>query len=212
VTDTSCSTTGHDSQVLALESNDIVAKANDRVIKSAFLDPKTKRFVEWNADILLGRLRQLQAHRQSVGVVSDAPEKMKVAEENLIARGGVIFDELADAISQPNHVSRADKQDVESVHVHQTVASQLRHYVASIASMYRNDNEFHNFEHCSHVTMSVDKLLNRIFAEQKGKKVGEGEHTSDGIINDPVTQFAVVLAALVHDVGVSFQPFVPICL
>jgi hypothetical protein len=42
-------------------------------------------------------------------------------------------------------------------------ASQLHNYVATIASLYR-DNPFHNFEHASHVTMSVVKLLSRIVA------------------------------------------------
>jgi hypothetical protein len=38
-----------------------------------------------------------------------------------------------------------------------------RDYVSIIATMYR-DNPFHNFEHASHVTMSVVKLLSRIVA------------------------------------------------
>jgi 3'5'-cyclic nucleotide phosphodiesterase len=212
VTDTS-STTGTDSHAAhALEVNEVLPKANDRITKAALLDPKTKRLVEWNADILLRLLRQVTANRQSVGVPSDSIDDMKVAEDNLIKRGGIVFDELADTISLPAYDSRAHKQDAGSIHVDQAVASQLRHYVASIASMYRTENKFHNFEHCSHVTMSVNKLLNRIIGKQKGEKGGEEEYVSYGILNDPVTQFAVVLSALVHDVGMSFQPLVSISL
>jgi hypothetical protein len=36
--------------------------------------------------------------------------------------------------------------------------AQLSSFVSSIAALYQ-DNPFHNFEHASHVTMSVVKLL-----------------------------------------------------
>jgi hypothetical protein len=195
----------------ALAANEVLPKTNDGLPKPALLDPKTERLVQWNTDILLCLLRRVTAHRQANGVASDANEVMKVSEEYIMKRGGIVFDELADTISLPNNASRVDKQDAESIHIDQTLADQLRHYVASIASMYRSENEFHNFEHCSHVTMSVSKLLNRIIGKQEGEMAGEGEHAPCGIMNDPLTQFAVVLSALMHDVGMSFQPFLSTC-
>jgi hypothetical protein len=77
--------------------------------------------------------------------------------------------------------------------------------------MYRA-NHFHNFEHASHVTMSVVKLLSRIVAPQdldddeinnkrKSSRVSLAslhDHTY-GITSDPLTQFACVLSALMHD-------------
>jgi 3'5'-cyclic nucleotide phosphodiesterase len=99
----------------------------------------------------------------------------------------------------------------------EVVVKQLRNFVAEIASLY-NDNPFHNFEHASHVTMSVNKLLGQIVAP----KIGLGacsdadqqaavlhDHTC-GITSDPLTQFAVVLSALIHDLdhpGVSNAQF-----
>jgi 3'5'-cyclic nucleotide phosphodiesterase len=84
-----------------------------------------------------------------------------------------------------------------------------------------NDNPFHNFEHASHVTMSVSKLLGRIVAPKidlAEANLGSSnsndadqeaaflhDHTC-GITSDPLTQFAVVLSALIHDLdhpGVS---------
>jgi hypothetical protein len=72
-----------------------------------------------------------------------------------------------------------------------------------VASMYR-DNPFHNFEHASHVVMSVVKLLSRIvvpdIGEEKGKDMASTLHDHTyGITSDPLTQFACVFSALIHD-------------
>jgi hypothetical protein len=80
--------------------------------------------------------------------------------------------------------------------------------------MYR-ENPFHNFEHASHVTMSVVKLLSRIVApsdvnvhENDNRKGSTRalfvastlhDHTY-GITSDPLTQFACIFSALIHDV------------
>ena len=104
---------------------------------------------------------------------------------------------------------------------------ELRAYVARIASMYR-DVHFHSFEHASHVTMSAQKLINKVVlrdaaeysssARQKDeeeKKSGDGKSKNDkadlffstyGISADPLAQFAVVFAALVHDVDHTGVP------
>lgn len=39
---------------------------------------------------------------------------------------------------------------------------ELHEYVTAIADLYSSDIHFHNFEHASHVTMSVNKLIKRI--------------------------------------------------
>ena len=203
MTETS-STTGVDSQIEhTLEAKVGLPTAN--ITQEISLDPKTKRLVEWNTDILLRLLCRLTAHRQALGVVSDAHDDMKAAEDELQKRGGIVFDELSDTILLPRYGSRLEKDP--DVSLDQAVVKQLRHYVASIASMYRTENEFHNFEHASHVTMSVNKLMNRIIGMEEGGSSSEREQACFGITNDPVTQFAVVLSALVHDVGMSWYQF-----
>lgn len=65
---------------------------------------------------------------------------------------------------------------------------------------------FHNFEHASHVTMSVAKLLSRIVEHSPDRTMAAKcvasslhDHTY-GIVSCPLTQFACILSALLHDV------------
>jgi hypothetical protein len=69
------------------------------------------------------------------------------------------------------------------------------------------DNPFHNFEHASHVMLSVVKMLGRIVAPKdvfKQDTPAESLYSalhdySYGINSDPLTQFACIFAALIHD-------------
>jgi hypothetical protein len=73
------------------------------------------------------------------------------------------------------------------------VRSELRDYVVKIASGYQS-NAFHNFMHASHVAHLAKLLLTGIQAK-------EGPKDASGIASDPLAKFAIVLSALVHDVG-----------
>jgi hypothetical protein len=86
------------------------------------------------------------------------------------------------------------------------VKEQLRSFVLRIAHLFQ-DVPFHNFEHASHVIMGAGKLVKRIVSPD-GVDHGTSEtdvlqqlHTGTyGISSDPLMQFAVVFAALIHDV------------
>jgi class 3 adenylate cyclase len=84
------------------------------------------------------------------------------------------------------------------------VASQLKSYVIGIATMYR-DNPFHNFEHASHVTMSVTKLLSRVVTTDDVTK-NQGNGFTDAIASNALTHLAVVFSALIHDVDHTGLP------
>jgi len=78
------------------------------------------------------------------------------------------------------------------------VRLELREFVATIASGYES-NRFHNFFHASHVAHLANLLVNDIHPSD------DSNHAS-GIVNDPITHFAIVLSALVHDVGHTGVP------
>jgi class 3 adenylate cyclase len=78
------------------------------------------------------------------------------------------------------------------------VRAELRDFVITIAAGYQN-NEFHNFQHASHVAHLSHLLV-------KGINGVDGNKDGTGIACDPLARFAIVLSALVHDVGHTGVP------
>lgn len=135
---------------------------------------------------------------------------------NELMESGTPIDELTEIINLRSFDASLSKQAVRVGRLDSEVRKQLRAYVADIASMYR-ENAFHDIEHASHVTMSANKLMNRIVVpddvdyeqgdtQRKSHllQVAESVHNSTfGISSDPLAQFAIVFAALIHDVDHS---------
>ena len=167
------------------------------------LDEKAGRLVKWNVDILSRYLRKIVARRMASHGPGEYPQKL-LTEEILDRRQeGTILDHTQDIISMPHFSEQVEKRrvDPESIQLDEKVLDQLNKYVQTMAAMYR-ENPFHNFEHATHVTMSVVKLINRIVAPDLGDKHSAKsvhDHTY-GITSDPLTSFSVILAALLHDV------------
>eukprot|EP00980_Cylindrotheca_fusiformis_P019950 scaffold7025_cov123-Cylindrotheca_fusiformis.AAC.9 len=82
------------------------------------------------------------------------------------------------------------------------VMDEMKLYVGTILKGYR-EVPYHNFEHCYHVSVSVNKIMDMI-VEPLGKfKPTEEEPLPPdtfGFKDDPLMQLAVLFAALVHDV------------
>jgi 3'5'-cyclic nucleotide phosphodiesterase len=126
--------------------------------------------------------------------------------------------------------------DASRVELGDLVVEELTNFVSTVTTFYYDPsrNPFHNFMHASHVLMSVVKMMQRIVSpsqaglekvkmeQEKDDKNGRRrsrrasprrslsmeelhDHTY-GITTDPLTQFAVVFAALIHDLD---HPGVP---
>eukprot|EP00934_Nitzschia_sp_Nitz4_P004638 Nitzschia sp. Nitz4//scaffold197_size40390//30718//39231//NITZ4_007521-RA/size40390-augustus-gene-0.11-mRNA-1//1//CDS//3329540496//4628//frame0 len=126
----------------------------------------------------------------------------------------IALDEVVEVITMPKFSSTSIQamENATSVELDEVVVNQLKDYITTIAHMYR-ENPFHNFEHASHVTMSANKLLNRIVIpenvdyQRESNAIAIDLHDyTYGITSDPLTQFAVVFSALVHDVDHSGVP------
>jgi hypothetical protein len=104
----------------------------------------------------------------------------------------------------------------QPIPIDSSIQNDLRSYVMMISEMY-HENPFHNFEHACHVTMSVNKLLQRIVSPelsddqmQQSKNDANFLHnhlkqSTYGIYSDPIAQFAIVFSALIHDVDLPMD-------
>jgi class 3 adenylate cyclase len=177
------------------------------------LSEKTKRLADYNVEVLASFLKKMVAMREPGNLLSKmgSEEFRGTAKEKNV---GTALDEVCDVIILPREAAQY-KQDPGKVVLPPQVIAQLRDYVVMIASMYR-ENYFHCFEHASHVTMSVTKLLSRVvtsdaidYNEMSYKNMNGTSKLHEytfGITSDPLTHFALAFSALIHDVehpGVS---------
>lgn len=183
----------------------LTCSTSDENNVSGFDKDRNDRLIEWNVDTLLRLLKQVIAYRNAKYYDEGCVSVIDVSDAILPTKQSFL-DEVAEIIALPEYDSMTTKrtQDPEDVEVSSEVVSQLRAYVIGIASMYR-ENAFHNFEHASHVMMSVIKLLSRIVAPNEidcdtdDEAATLHDHTF-GITSDPLTQFACAFGALLHDV------------
>ena len=168
----------------------------------ALASSRMARLIDWNVDVLTRVLKQIQGRRRSLGT------NRKQFDDTKDTFQGSILDEVKEIITLPHFNSNVvDSFDNASIDLEPKVVEQLHAFVSMIASLYR-ENPFHSFEHASHVTMSVVKLLSRIVApDDKIEKRNEDDNVASilhdhtyGITSDPLTQFACIFAALIHDV------------
>jgi class 3 adenylate cyclase len=172
----------------------------------ASLSPKIQRLVHWNVEILKKLLQQIIAKKNAVGNRKNFEQQLTKMEADILRRKNCLA-EVIQIIPLPKFDVKAHKnqETANKIEIPQKVVEQLRLFVSSVAAMHR-DNPFHNFEHASHVTMSVSKLLSRIVAPDEVLNQEESENMASslhdhtyGITSDPLTHFAVVVSALIHD-------------
>eukprot|EP00980_Cylindrotheca_fusiformis_P012654 scaffold3091_cov117-Cylindrotheca_fusiformis.AAC.6 len=175
---------------------------------------RTERLVEWNVEVLTCLLEQVVCSR---GGVKNQISSLSNIEKSIGTTGKTVLEEFTPIISLKRFDSGEleQRQGTNTVDIGEEAKSQLRNYISTIAGMYP-DNAFHCFEHASHVTASVKKLLARIVLVGEGNGLAASTRDSVdlaelaahsyGITSDPLTQFAVVFSAVIHDVD---HPGVP---
>ncbi|KAL3937630.1 MAG: hypothetical protein SGBAC_007304 [Bacillariaceae sp.] len=204
--ETSDTPSGGDDRSVSLEVSDDDGE-DDLEYDNDVVEEMTKidRLVEWNVENLSTLLQQIIAAR---GGVVQSIDGLRRAEAK-VGENGTVLEEFIPII----HLKRFEADELRNrmrpteIDIGEAARTQLRSLLSNIASLYQN-NPFHNYEHASHVTASVQKLLSRIV------KVGDGSNIdsynretnlvdlaghSYGITTDPLTQFAVVFSAIIHD-------------
>ena len=125
------------------------------------------------------------------------------------------FTSKKDAMASAMDFLTLDAQIGEYVLVDYIVRS-IREYVTCIGKLYNNVG-FHSFEHATHVTVSMNKLLSMVTTSSNlrshitrrtsDKDIGthlqqqNSSTFSFGVGEDPRILFAMVFSALIHDVG-----------
>ena len=192
----------------AAEVSDLVVQTNNGQMKT--FAQQTSRLINWNVEQLVRLLKEIVARRSNV-----QPQSMSATDiVNVFGDTGTVkmfpINEVEEIITLPEFDTTTNHQnvDVADVVIPPVVVEQLTRYVSWVASMYQS-NPFHNFDHASHVVMSVMKLMSRIVApadqDISGNAATLHDHTY-GITSDPLTQFACVFSALIHDVDHTGVP------
>jgi 3'5'-cyclic nucleotide phosphodiesterase len=182
---------------------DVIDTGRDGATREA----KIRRLIDWNVTMFTGLLEEVMACREcAVASEDDVEECQNPACDSMVCTKPVDYvQEELDLLITNKHKQSGEMN--QSSHLTGMATQQLHMFIESVAQLYHN-NPFHNFEHCSHVVMSTRKMLNRIVDHEK-----EVQHQTRctasytfGITSSPLNQFAIVFAALIHDLdhdGVS---------
>lgn len=182
-------------------------------------ESKFESMVDRNVMILLPYLKKIISKRVVTQKYSD-----NIFQENEMEMPvrDQILEESRELVRMPPFEPKlaSHKIGADLAFVSEEVKSELRLLVSSIASSYKS-NAFHNFEHATHVALTMDKMLQKATSPNETDKTYLGfngkqmtaedialelDARSFGIASDPLTEFALMYSALVHDIdhlGVS---------
>jgi 3'5'-cyclic nucleotide phosphodiesterase len=163
-------------------------------------DDTTQRLINWNVDLLCGLMKD---------VVKQQGKSMKRVPLALTTFDGQPIDHVKEVLVLPTpHKQQQSAQESDSNKtICESASQQLRELTSAIANLYW-PNPFHNFEHACHVSMGTKKMLDRIVegGVEAADQMTVVNQRASRIVSDPLTQFAIVFAAVIHDLdhpGVS---------
>lgn len=188
----------------------VTAPMGDRTSREAAkLQRKRRSLIDWQVELLSRLLKQILLQRESTN------GRKSVVRPVLVSKKMLPRDEIAEKIEMPGFSAEKAKKALgrDSVDLPDKVVAQLDDLLTTISHLY-HDNSFHNYEHACHVTMSANKLLNRIVtpaSQENGEFLKEAHDYTYGLTSDPLTQFAIVFSTIIHDLdhsGVSNQQLI----
>ena len=162
------------------------AKSLEEVVNASGVSEDPAKLIDWHVGVLREILKKIWARRA-------ATFDFDSLEEVVPKSTGLVVDEVTEVIHLPEASDENHRH--EDVELSPIVESQLHEFVSSICELYR-DNPFHNFQHASRVTKSLEIFLNKV-ADSSEPHV---DNYTYRLTSDPVTQFACIFAALIHDV------------
>jgi len=171
----------------------------------AYLSNRIRRtLIDWQVELLSRLLKRVVSKRSNdAREVQHSPDIF--GSDRTLPR-----EEIVDEVRMPAPERRSSVRCASSQYIDlpSKVLDQLEDFVTSIAMLYR-DNSFHNYEHACHVTMSANKLLQRVVDPKLTAADGTSSKAHSyayGLTGDPLTQFAIIFSAFIHDIdhqGVS---------
>ena len=176
------------------------------------MDERDARVVDWVCEILVRQIKKLVVVHQRCPAPRPSCRDVGFQDQ----KGTIWLDEVQEAIRTPDFNADVAEAtlDYELVQVPEAIINDVRDYVAMIAAAYKG-NKFHNFDHASHVTMSVAKLLGRVVTpdipseraaesvtnpKARNQMAAQIHNFTHGLTSDPLASLALVFAGLIHDV------------
>ena len=152
-----------------------------------------QRLIDWQVEVLSKLLKQIVANRGRKRIKTQRPKSLDTSKTNP-------RDEMAESITMPTYDPKQAKYALnpESVELEEKIVSQLQDMVTTVAMLYHN-NPFHNYDHACHVTMSSNKLMGRVTSAESADSEERLHEYTYGLTSDPMTQFAIVFSAMIHD-------------
>lgn len=110
---------------------------------------KQNRLIDWCVEVLLDKLRQIQALRQGLFLAQTSSYDALVYKPQ---EGKTCMDEVQEVMELPPYNPKAASilasMNHQEIEIDQEVEDQLRQFVSILAQAYRS-NSFHNFEVCN---------------------------------------------------------------
>ena len=176
------------------------------------LDKSMTRLVDWNTEIMFEILKTMSSRRNGNKNEKEKQLVDPVLEKQILCSEKSPMHDVRMEIEFPEfdptveiQIQNESSSNIQFTIGHDKVRRELRSFVAVVASCYTK-NQFHNFEHASHVVLAATKIFKRIMAADEHISSSDGKLTTQdlyehtfGIAWDPLTHFAIVFSCLCHD-------------